>query len=244
MNKIIAVASGKGGTGKSTISVGIGRELANAGNKVLIIDCDSGMRGVDIMLGVSRNLVFDMADVVSGECEIENSVYPCGCGGNLFMIPAPNDADDELSPNVFRRFLEAVADVFDYILIDSPAGVGSGLKTAVSIADMALVVCNPEPASLRGCNNVRRILLENGISNIRLIINKFSERSFIGMSFYPDLDAVIDETGIQLIGIVPEDLRMAASVQSGVLPEKSSLAKGAFERIAMRIRGEKVMLPF
>ncbi len=244
MNKIIAVVSGKGGTGKSTVTAGIGRELAGMGNKVLVIDCDSGMRGIDIMLGVSRNVVFDMADVVSGECEIENCVYSCGCDGNLFMIPAPGSIEDEFSPNVFRRFLEAVEDVFDYIIIDAPAGVGTGFKMAVSNADLALVVCNPEPVSLRGCSNVKKMVLESGVDNIRLIINKFSEKSFLGMGFYAHLDAVIDEAGIQLIGIVPEDLRMVVSVQSGMPPEKSSLSKAAFERIALRIKGENVELPF
>ncbi|MDD5923807.1 MAG: AAA family ATPase [Clostridia bacterium] len=242
MNKIIAVASGKGGTGKSTVSAGIGRELANGGSKVLLIDCDSGMRGLDIMLGVSRNLVFDMADAISGECEIENCVYSCGCDGNLFMIPAPHNVDDELSPDVFKRFIEAVEEVFDYIIIDSPAGIGMGFRTAVSCADLALIVCNAEPISLRGCEHVRQCLIDCGVSDIKLVINKFNGHNFVGMGFYPDLDFVIDYAKTQLIAIIPEDLRMVAAVQSGRSAEKGSPASAAFERLTRRIKGERVPL--
>lgn len=243
MNKIIAVASGKGGTGKSTVTTNLGRELARDGSRVLLIDCDSGMRGLDIMLGVEKNLVFDMADAVSGECEIEDCVYSCSGTGNLFLIPAPQNVDDELSPDVFRRFIEAVSDVFDYIVIDSPAGIGTGFRTAVSCADMALIVCNTEPVSIRGCEHVRRNLVESGVDNIRLVINKFNEKKFTGMGFYNDLDSVIDSAGIQLIGIIPEDNRMVAAIQTGRLAEKSSPAKNAFNRLARRIKGENVLLP-
>lgn len=242
MKKIIAVASGKGGTGKSTVSLGIGRELAEDGFKVLLIDCDSGMRGLDLLLGTSKSVVFDMADAVSGECEVENCVYSCGSHGNLFMVPAPDNAEDELSPAVFNSFIDAVKDVFDYIIVDSPAGLGLGLKSAVSCADTVLVVCNPEPTSIRGCLKVRRILSEYGAQDVRLVINKFEGKKFSGMGLYPDLDSIIDSTGIRLIAVIPEDNRMIASIQSGKPAEKSSIAKSALYRLAQRIQGENIPL--
>lgn len=239
MKEIIVVASGKGGTGKSTVTVGIGSSLADEGYKVLLIDCDSGMRGLDIMLGVTQNLVFDIADAVSGSCTVENTVYPCPNKKGLFLMPAPLNAYDEVAPQVLSQVVEGVADIFDYIIIDSPAGVGSGFEAAAYPAGRALVVVNTEPTSLRGGQNVARKLGECGIDNIRLVINRFNRRTFEKMGLYADLDEIIDITSLQLIGIVPEDYSLAAAIQSGKSGDKSSKAMKALAKIAGRIQGRR-----
>ncbi len=238
MKEIIVIASGKGGTGKSTVTVGLGSALADEGNKVLLIDCDSGMRGLDIMLGITQSLVFDIADAVSGSCTVENTVYPCPNKKGLFLMPAPLNAYDEIAPQVLGQLVEGVADIFDYVIIDSPAGVGSGFEAAAYPASKALVVVNTEPTSVRGGQNVAGKLRSCGIDDIRLVINKFNKSTFRKMALYEDLDEVIDITALQLIGIVPEDYALAAAIQSGKSGDSGCPAMKALSRIACRIRGE------
>lgn len=242
MGKIISIASGKGGTGKSTVCVTLGMALVKRGHTVLLIDCDSGMRGLDIMMGISKSLVFDIADAVCGNCTPEQIIYPCNHIAGLSLIPAPQNAEDELSPAILKQFTDNIRDNYDYIIIDSPAGVGKGFDTAVLPADLCLVIANTEPTSLRGCVNVRKKLTEYGKDNIRLIINRFSRSLFKELNFYPDLDAVIDESGIQLIGIIAENRQVVASVQKGLAYKKKCTALETIDRIAARIDGENIPL--
>lgn len=237
MGKIIAITSGKGGTGKSTICVSLGTALVKRGFKVLLIDCDSGMRGLDIMLGVSKSLVFDIADAVCGNCTPQQIVYSCSHIQGLNLIPAPQNADDELSPSVLKQFIKSVEKSYDYILIDSPAGVGKGFETAVAPADMFLVVANTEPTSIRGCVNVRKKLTDMGKDNIRLVINRFSRSSFKELGFYEDLDRVIDEAGIQLIAIVSENRQVISAIQKGTAYKGKCTALSAIDRLAARVAG-------
>lgn len=237
MKDIIVIASGKGGTGKSTMAVGIGTALALSGCKVLLIDCDSGMRGLDIMLGITQNLVFDIADAVSGSCTVENTVYPCPGKKGLFLMPAPLNAYDEIAPQVLGQLVAGVADIFDYVLIDSPAGVGSGFDAAAFPANKALVVVNTEPTSIRGGQNVAGKLRSLGIDDVRLIINRFNKRTFQKMGLYQDLDEIIDITALQLIGIVPEDYSLAAAIQSGKNSDDSCPAMRCMTKIAHRLQG-------
>ena len=173
MCEVIVVASGKGGTGKTTVCAGIAAALAKQNKKVLIMDCDSGMRGVDMVLGISDRLVYDIADVISGACDFNEAMYRIDGGLELYSIAAPLYADDEVSPSLIKGFVDKVRDDFDYILIDSPAGTGSGFEAAASGADRALVVINPEPISIRGCKKISCKLAEMGVTDRRLIINRF-----------------------------------------------------------------------
>lgn len=242
MSKVIVVTSGKGGTGKSTVAASLGVAFANRNRRVLLIDCDSGMRGLDIMLGVSKSLVFDIADVVSGGCKTEHIIYPCSHTQGLYLVPAPQRAEDELSPQVLEQFIESVKNQYDIIIIDSPAGVGKGFETAVYPAQICLVVANAEPTSVRGCVNVRKRLLELDKDEIRLVINRLSKRNFFKLNFYADLDEIINETQLRLIGVVPESAQVVAAIQKGVACTDDSKALTAFSRIAGRIEGERLPL--
>lgn len=242
MCKVLVITSGKGGTGKSTVSVSLGNALVKNGNRVLLIDCDSGMRGLDIMLGVSKSLVFDIADVVSGNCKTEHIIYPCPYTDGLFLIPAPQNVEDELSPSILTQFVKSVRDSYDYIIIDSPAGVGKSFETAVAPAELCLVVANAEPTSVRGCENVKKRLVDLEKQNIRLIINRFSRQAFKQMNAYYDLDEVIDKTGIQLIGVITENAAVVSAIQKGTSYDVKCTALKAVDNIARRISGENVPL--
>ncbi len=244
MSKIIAIASGKGGTGKTTITVNLAIALCRKNKKVLIIDCDCGMRGPDLMLGLDKNLVYDTSDVIAGNCFTGDAIYPYGNVKGLFLLPAPINIEDEISPQVMKQFTDTVRGSYDYILIDSPAGVGSGFETAVISSDEVIIVTNSEPVGIRGAVTVRQNLLKMGKDKIRLIINKFSEKRFKEMEAYTDLDEVIDLCQTQLIGVVPEDFRLVSFSQNGKPSLNNSPSRVAFDRITDRIMGKRVQLAF
>lgn len=242
MGKVTVITSGKGGTGKSTITAGLGTALVRRGNRVLLIDCDAGMRGIDLMLGVSGELVFDIADIINGNCAPASAIYPCKTVHELYILPAPQNVRDEISPSVMRQLTKVLSRYYDHILIDCPAGIGAGFEAAVAPASQAIIVANAEPLSLRGCDKVRQKLRKCSITNIRLVINKFNEKKFRKMDTFPDLDAVIDEAGARLIGIVPEDNEASSVSQKGKPIEGKMKAAQAFDRIAARLDGKYVPL--
>lgn len=244
MGKVTVITSGKGGTGKSTFTAGIGAALVRRGNRVLVIDCDAGMRGIDMMLGVSGELVFDIADIVNGNCPPASAIYPCRKVPELYILPAPQNVRDEISPHIMKQLVKILAKYYDHILIDCPAGIGSGFESAAAAAGMAVVVVNAEPLSLRGCEKVRKGLSDLGIRNIRLVINRFNERKFRRAGAFEDLDAVIDSAGVRLFGIVPEDASAAAAAQRGDPIEGRDAAVPAFDRIAARFDGKDIALGY
>ena len=237
MAQVIVVTSGKGGTGKTTVCAGLGVALAKDNKKTLIIDCDSGMRGVDMVLGISDMLVYDISDIISGGCEYADAVYRVSPDMELYCVAAPLYADDEVSPSLIKEFVEKARADFDYILIDSPAGTGSGFVSAASAADRAIVVVNAEPISMRGCKNIKQKLDTLKISDIRLVINRFDRDRFFKLGIYQDLDAVIDEAGIRLIALIPEDIRVISLSQRGALADNWSRTGIIFDTMVKRLEG-------
>ena len=237
MSKVIVVASGKGGTGKTTVCAGIAAAFAKENKRVLLIDCDSGMRGVDMMFGISDRLVYDLSDIISGGCEKRDALYRASSEYELYCVAAPLYADDEISPALLKEFVDGVKDDFDYILIDSPAGTGSGFETAAAAADTALVVINAEPISIRGCQNIRKKLESRQMEDVRLVINRFDKERFYEMGLYEDLDEVIDEASLRLIALIPEDIRVTALCQRGELLNNWSQSSVIFTTVTKRIEG-------
>ena len=244
MNKVIVAASGKGGTGKSTVCVCLAAALVKQQKKVLLIDCDCGMRGLDIMLDVEENVLFDTSDAVSGNCDYTDAVYKSRHIDNLYMLAAPFDTENEVSPAVFSQLVEGLKDDYDYIIIDSPAGIGSGFITAAYPADMALIVTNAEPTGLRGAVKIRKRLEELGKKSIRLVINRFNRKKFDELGFYRDLDQVIDASQTQLIALIPDDLHLSAVMQRGAAGVCWSACANVFDCLAMRIMGLNVPLAY
>lgn len=240
MSQVIVVASGKGGTGKTTVSTSLALALVRKQNKVLIIDCDSGMRGTDMMLGITDRLVYDVSDVISGTCDLEDALYQCPNSSDLFTLAAPISAEDEISPQIMKQFVDKYKNDYDYVIIDAPAGVGTGFESAAIAADRALIVVNTEPNSIRGGINIRDRLLEMGISDMRLIINRFDKERFISTKLYDDLDQVIDIVGVGLIGLIAEDYRIAALSQRGLLATNWASSSVVFDSIVERLKGVNV----
>ncbi len=244
MDNVIVVASGKGGTGKSTVCICLSVALVKKGKRVLLIDCDCGMRGLDIMLDIEQDILFDASDAVCGNCTFAEAIYGSRHNKNLFLMAAPFDAENELSPSVFKQLVDSVKTAFDYVIIDSPAGISSGFVTAAAPADRALIVTNAEPTGVRGGLKVRKKLEALGIKNLRLVINRFDRKMFKKLGFYEDLDAVIDAAQTQLIALVPFSIEISVIMQRGAAGLENSSALAVFDRLADRLEGKRVPLLF
>ncbi len=242
MGAITVITSGKGGVGKSTTTVGLACALSRRGRRVLLIDGDAGLRSLDRMLGVEASLVYDISDVTEGRCEPIRAIYPCPGFNGLFLLPAPANEKDTIAPDIMRQLVPMLASYYDHVLIDSPAGVGLGFFSAVAAAQRALVVSNPDPVCVRDSATVRRLLTEQGIREQRLIINRFQYGRFKKLGYFEDLDSMIDESGIRLIAVIPEDVHLAAASAQAQPASQRSSGSMAFSRLAARLEGEHVPL--
>ena len=234
------ITSGKGGVGKSTLAVGLGRALAQRGRRVLLVDCDAGLRSLDRMTGTEENLVFDMADVVFARCSPAEAIYPCGGTEGLFLLPAPSLGEDLIRPGVMKKLVPLLKGYFDHVLLDSPAGVGSGFRSAAAGADKARVVWSPAPVCVRSASVARELLGRLSVPEARLVINRFNGDLFRETGAYGSLDGVIDGAGIRLLGVVPEDFSLAAAFLRGKGARENSPGMRALCRIAGRIEGEAI----
>lgn len=237
MGQILVVASGKGGVGKSTISCFLGCALARRGRKVLLVDCDAGLRSMDLMLGIGDDMVYDLSDVLLSNCEIVKAIYPVTGAENLFLLPAPLSVKFSYVYEDLNRLLKGLSHYYDYVLLDCPAGVGDGFFAAAHCADQMLVVVTPDPVCVRDGQKVHRLLMSEGVASPRLIINKVDGKT-MKKSGIRDLDAVIDQTGIQLLGVIPMDETLACETANGAVPGARNAAVAAFDNIAARLEGE------
>lgn len=241
MNNVFVVTSGKGGAGKSTVTAFLGMELCKLGKKVLLIDMDEGLRSLDLMLDVSSHTLFDVSDIIKGNCNVNQAIIPVKQCANLYLLPAPVTVNSLNSPKGMRILCDKLSDYFDFILIDSPAGVGKGFVNAVSGADNALVVVNPDVVSVRDGAYVARLLREKDIKNIRLIINKI-DIDLVKKGVFYNIDEVIDATTLQLIAAIPYDIDLLKRFEINTNLLYDSPALEAFSRLAKRMLKENIPL--
>lgn len=242
MSKSILIASGKGGCGKSTLAVNCGAVLAGLGRKVLLIDTDAGLRALDMLLSVSDRVVYDLSDVLASRCEPVKAIVATAVAG-LELLPAPSEAyDGVFEPEGFRKLCKGLARYYDYLLLDSPAGIGAGMLTAAAAADRAVVIATADPLAVRDAGRVAQVLRGLGMADIRLVLNRVVP-SLIRRKTAYSLDGAIDGASIRLLGIVPEDRRVTVAGYEGkpVAPGRKG-AGAAFSNIARRIDGEDIPL--
>lgn len=242
MGQVMAVISGKGGTGKTSLCAGIASCLAAEGQTVLCVDCDVGLRNLDISLGLTDEAVIPFTAVMEGECSLDDAVEHPGIPG-LFLLTAPVTREpEELDAEAFGAMLAQVRERFDWCLIDAPAGIGAGFRLATGHADGILVVAGADPASLRDAARAADLLELDGGKELRLIVNRVSPRVFRQMN--ATVDDVMDGVGLPLLGIVPEDVHvtLAAAAGTPLILHTSRGASVACLHIARRLRGKKAPL--
>ncbi len=239
MANTVVIASGKGGVGKSTLSAGLGRAAAAARKKTLLIDCDAGLGCLDILFGRTSDCAFNWMDIYDERCTKEDALIHLS--QNLWLLPVPRSLVIDFPEDAISSFVEKYGEEFDLILIDAPAGIGSGLKRAAKAAERAIVVATPDAVSVRGAWSVARLLSQEGIKEVRLVVNRFDYKAVRKKKLY-NIDTSIDQTAVQLIGVVPEEEKITTSSVTGKQLKKNSAAVKAFARIERRIAGEQVAL--
>ncbi len=238
MGKMIAVTSGKGGTGKSTVAMGLAMAFRQLGQRVLLIDLDSGLRCLDLMLGVDDQVVLDLSDILDGR-PYYDALYSSPELDGIDLIPAPAQLEN-ISDSAFKTLLSTIGNSYDNVILDFPAGVDFRLYEALPKRTRIITVCNPDPVSVRDAAVVCEKLPDFNKEPL-FILNKFSADQ-IRNGIYQNIDSIIDSSGFRLVGIVPvSDPLMLLSVRHSI-PEKSRGFK-AFSRIARRLDGDSVPLP-
>lgn len=240
MSKIIAVTSGKGGTGKSTVCAGLGYTLAKQGHRTLIIELDFGLRCLDIMFGMEGTIQHDLGDVLSGKKKVLDAVSQVSMASNLSILCAPKTLTS-VSAEQIVDICRSIKKYFEYIIIDTGAGINSHVFDIVEQANLILVVTTPDPVCIRDASLMSDEFYNRGNKSQRLIINKASKR-IIGSQLVSHLDEIIDKIGVQLIGVIPDDFKLTVSTGKGEPIPTDSEALKAFDAISKRLGGEFIPL--
>ena len=240
MGTAIVVTSGKGGTGKTTSVAALASCLATMGNRVLCIDCDVGLKNLDLSLGLSDVALTDFSDVLAGRASLDDATEHPQIPG-LFFLSAPSMMrPEDIDPAAMEAFIQKTKENFDYCLVDSPAGMGAGFRLAVCGADLAIVVTTGDASSLRDGQRIVAELYHLGVAKVRVLVNKVKPRLL--KKTCATIDDMIDAVGARLIGIVSEDdtVSVAANLETPLMLTEQSKAAEQFRRIAQRIAGKQL----
>jgi len=239
---IVTITSGKGGVGKTTTTANVAFALADLGERVVCIDGDIGLRNLDVVMGLENRIVYDLVDIVEGRCRLRQAMIKDKHFENLFLIPAAQTRDKSaVSPSDMVRLCEQLKPDYDWVLIDSPAGIERGFRNAIAPADRVLVVTNPEVSSVRDADRIIGLVEAEEKGPADLVINRLNP-NMVKRGDMLTADDVVELLAINIIGIVPEDENVVISTNRGtpiVLSDKSK-AGLAFKNIAGRLQGNTV----
>ena len=236
MSEVIVITSGKGGVGKTTTTANIGTGLAKLDKKVVMIDTDIGLRNLDVVMGLENRIVYNLVDVVEGNCRLKQALIKDKRYSNLFLLPSAQTRDkSSVSPEQMKKLVDELRTEFDYILLDCPAGIEQGFKNAIAGADRAIIVTTPEVSAIRDADRIIGLLEAEELKKIELVINR------IRMDMVKRGDMMSVEDAIDLIGVVPDDESIVIATNEGEpLVGSDTQAGRAFANICHRVLGEEV----
>ncbi len=240
--RIIVVTSGKGGVGKTTTVANIGTALAIKQKNVVLIDGDIGLRNLDVVMGLENRIVYNLVDIIEGKCRKEQAMIRDRKLSNLCIIPSAQTRDkDSVDPDQMRELCLELAEEFDYVFIDCPAGIEQGFKNAIAGAQVAIVVTTPEVSAIRDADRVIGLLEASMLRDVHLIVNRLNEK-MVKKGDMMSTDDIVSLLAIPLLGIVPESQDVVISTNRGVplVHDRTSKAGEAFQGIAARLNGEDV----
>jgi len=244
MGEVIVITSGKGGVGKTTTVANVGAGLSLEGKTAVLIDTDIGLRNLDVVLGLENRIVYDLVDVVEGTCKIKQALIKDKRFKGLYLLPAAQTRDKSaVKPEQMVTLCKELVKEFDYILIDSPAGIEQGFKNAVAGADRAIIVTTPEVSAVRDADRIIGLLEANDIKNTRLIVNRI-KMNMVKRGDMLSIEDVIDLLAVELIGVVPDDEKIQSTTNRGetAITDEKSPAGQAYRNISKRILGENIPL--
>lgn len=240
----IVVTSGKGGVGKTTTSANIGTGLAMLDKSVVVVDADIGLRNLDVVMGLENRIVYDIVDVVEKNCRLKQALIKDKRHEKLFLLPAAQTKDKSaISPEQMLELVNNLKKEFDFIIMDSPAGIEQGFQNSIAGADLALIITTPEISAVRDADRVIGILESKGIHNPKLIINRIRQE-MVNRGDMMNIDDMIDILAIDLLGIVPDDEAIVISTNKGepIVSDQNALSGKAFRNITRRLIGDEVEL--
>lgn len=241
--KVIVVTSGKGGVGKTTTTANIGTGLARMGYKVALVDTDIGLRNLDLLMGLENRIVYNIVDLVEERCKLNQALVKDKRLPNLALLPAAQTRDKSaLNTDQMEFVCAQLKEEFDYVLVDSPAGIEQGFLNAIAGASQAIVVCTPEMSAVRDADRIIGLLeAKQEITNYKLVLNRVRP-AMIKTNDMMDVDDVLEILSIKLLGVIPEDKDIIISTNKGepIVSQEASLAGQAYRNIARRVAGEDV----
>ena len=243
-SRVITITSGKGGVGKTTTTANLGTALAMQGKKVAVVDSDIGLRNLDAVLGLENRIVYDLVDVVEGQCRLRQALIKDKRLPELYLLPAAQTRDKNAINSIqMEQLCEQLRQDFDFVLIDSPAGIEQGFRNAIVGADEIIIVANPEMASVRDADRIIGLVEAAGKPEPRLILNRL-RAEMVKRGDMMDVADVLEVLGIDLIGIIPEDEMIIVAINKGepIVYEKRSRAGSGYINAAQRIIGKEVPL--
>ena len=244
MGKVLGIVNRKGGVGKTTTTANIGTGLAKLGKKVVMIDTDTGLRNLDVVLGLENRIVYNLVDVVEGNCRLKQAMIADKRCPNLFLLPTAQTRDKSaVTPEQMIKVIDEIKndpEGFDYIILDCPAGIEQGFQNAIAGADRAFVVTTPEVSSIRDADRIIGLLEQNHMKKLNLIINRI-RMDMVKRGEMMSVEDVTEILPIDLIGAIPDDEQVVIGTNQGeAVVDMDSLAGKAYTNICRRITGEEV----
>lgn len=240
--KVVTVTSGKGGVGKTTATANLAAALAVEGSKVVCVDADIGLRNLDVVLGLENRIVYDIVDVVEGRCRLRQAMIRDKRLPELFLIPAAQTRDKSaISPSDMIRLCDDLRLEFDWIMIDSPAGIERGFRNAIAPADLVIVITNPEVSAVRDADRIIGLIESDEKGPAKLIVNRLRPE-MVRRGDMLAIEDILELLAVDLIGVVPEDEVVVMSTNRGipVSIDGKSRAGQAYRNISRRLKGEDV----
>lgn len=243
MGEVIVITSGKGGVGKTTTTANIGVGLAILNKKVVVIDTDLGLRNLDVVMGLENRIVYNLVDVIEGNCRMKQALIKDKRYENLYLLPSAQTKDKSaVSPEQMRKLTEELTEEFDYVLLDCPAGIEQGFQNAVAGASRAIVVTTPEVSAIRDADRIIGLLEKHNIKKMDLIINRI-RMDMVKRGDMMSVDDVTEILAINLLGAIPDDEQIVVATNQGEpVIEMNALSAKAYMNICKRITGEEIPL--
>ena len=241
MGEVIVITSGNGGVGKTTTTANDGAGLAKLDKKVILIDTDIGLRNLDVVLGLENRIVYNLVDVIEGNCRIKQALIKDKRYPSLYLLPSAQTRDKtSVSPEQMKKLADELRGEFDYILLDCPAGIEQGFQNAIAGADRALVITTPEVSAVRDADRIIGLLEASEMKQTQLIVNRIRP-DMVKRGDMMTSNDVVEILAIDLIGVVPDDENIVISTNQGEpIVGSDAMAGRAYMNICHRLLGEDV----